>query len=147
MNSGKIKRLIIVNIIHYSWHFVFNVYQAFFMCTISFYNCTCRNSFEAEEEPLRQALMYYTMSVYGCFQSAHFPSIIIGQYWWYVSQHHPPSPGQFIRCILIEVRPLNLRLCKYFLHLYRYYIPGKSVNVTTTKRPRFHPSDPCACSS
>lgn len=27
------------------------------------------------------------------------------------------------------------------------YIPGKSENVTTTKRPRFHPSDPCACSS
>lgn len=93
------------------------------MCIISFYDHTCRNSFEAEEEPLRQALMYYTMSVYGCFQSAHFPSIIIGQHTlWHVFTTSSPSLGKIHSMYSMEVRPLNLRLCTYFLYPYRYYI-------------------------
>lgn len=82
----------------------------------------------------------YRMSVYGCFQSAHFPDITIGRHTFC----NPPFPMKIHSMHSVKVRPLNLRSCKYLL---RPYIPGKSENVTTTKRPRFHPSDPRACPS
>lgn len=82
------------------------------------------------------------MSVYGCFQSAHFPSITIGQH---CDTFRRPSAQENSFSVLDG--SVSIKSARVHVPSVSFYIPGKSENVTTTKRPRFHLSDSCACSS